>query len=89
MPLTPDFRKDLVDLKKVVLQDRNFPAAKTLIESLLVTQSSKYTEEEVAIVRHALLHLDSIIAGLTTVEEEQVQFGKLGRILNEDTEKVV
>ena len=86
MPLSPAFRKDLGNLKKTVLQDRNFSQAKAIIEMLLTDQQQNqtYVQEEIDLLRHALLHLEAII----TEPDQTVQFGKLGRILNEDTEKV-
>lgn len=85
MPLSPALRKDIGNIRKTVLQDRNFSTAKTLIETLLADQkqTQTYTDEEIDLLNHALVHLDSIIT-----QADEVQFGKVGRILNEDTEKV-
>ena len=86
MPLSPALRKDIGNIRKTVLQDRNFSAAKTLIETLLADQkqTQTYTDEEIDLLNHALVHLESVL----TEPDQAVQFGKLGRILNEDTEKV-
>lgn len=85
MPLSPAFRKDIGDVKKIVLTDRNYPAAVTLIETLLAqhNQNPKYTEKEVGLLQHALAHLKDLAAFPETAYPEVLERIR-DRILDRD-----
>lgn len=85
MPLTSAFRKDLGDLKSIAITNRDYVGAKTFIENLLLTPE-RYAEQEVILLRHALVHLESILT--ETGESEQIQINKVGRILNNDANTI-
>lgn len=88
MPLSPAFRKDLADFRKTALQDLNYSTAATLIQNALTQQQQNqtYTNEEILLLRHALVHLQAIIEG--GAADQQVQLGKVSRVLNEDTDRL-
>ena len=89
MPLTPAFRKDIGDIKTKVIQQRDFAGAITLIQNLLSQQQQNqtYTDEEISLLRHALVHLESIfVAGTQTIDS--VQENKISRVLVQDADKI-
>lgn len=87
MPLSPAFRKDIGDIKTKVLDERDYSAAVTLIESLLAAYNqnpTRYTLKEVDTLRHALAHLKAMVTDDVVYPETLTRLRD--RILDRDPE---